>query len=614
MYKLLAFRFVAFVVAAAALMLPAQGRAEPTDLDTSFGVSGIARFPESTWLQEAAAYADGRIALLIADHASPYAQSIVRLNAVGHIDASFVPVGSLQGYRIDSIAVAGSNRLATLQSFLQVPNGETRLTRHLEDGSLDPAFGQLGSALVSRFPYYFHARLGERGEFSRGLTIDASDRLYTSTELRDPSISATWITRIGATGRSVEQLNRSAVPPSALMYGPIRTDVDGRVVALLHGYEQRAFGGATVGGPALIRLADGVPDRRFGLSGIAFHPVRNWLTTYHDHGVYDLASTPDGGYVVIGSTQDGTQETPIVVVKFTAAGEVDTAFGDSGVASVDFARLGWVINANLAVQPDGRIVVASTIQEIITGARGISLIGLARLTATGQADMQFAGGGVTAFWVEGGTSARFVSVRPDARIVVAGEITLAADPSSKQPSLIQFLGGNSTTVRPFRERRAVEYFHAGYGHYFLTADAHEIAKLNASPIGWAQTGLAFSVWDDDDRRFSPVCRFWSGQSYAPKSSHFYTPYADECERLKRDPSWMFERNAFYARMPEGTLGTRTCPTGAQPLYRAYNDGKGGAPNHRYTTDAAVLDAMIAQGWVMEGEAATRVFACVPLQK
>ena len=39
----------------------------------------------------------------------------------------------------------------------------------------------------------------------------------------------------------------------------------------------------------------------------------------------------------------------------------------------------------------------------------------------------------------------------------------------------------------------------------------------------------------------------------------------------------------------------------------------GAPNHRYMIDPRVLDAMIAQGWTMEGEAATRVFACVPMQ-
>jgi hypothetical protein len=31
------------------------------------------------------------------------------------------------------------------------------------------------------------------------------------------------------------------------------------------------------------------------------------------------------------------------------------------------------------------------------------------------------------------------------------------------------------------------------------------------------------------------------------------------------------------------------------------------------TDANLLDQMIARGWIMEGEAATRVFACVPAQ-
>ena len=64
---------------------------------------------------------------------------------------------------------------------------------------------------------------------------------------------------------------------------------------------------------------------------------------------------------------------------------------------------------------------------------------------------------------------------------------------------------------------------------------------------------------------------------------------------------------------EGTPGARTCPAGTQPLYRAYNDSQGRAPNHRYMTDPVFLDRMIAQRWVMEGDTRTRVFACVPLQ-
>jgi hypothetical protein len=47
------------------------------------------------------------------------------------------------------------------------------------------------------------------------------------------------------------------------------------------------------------------------------------------------------------------------------------------------------------------------------------------------------------------------------------------------------------------------------------------------------------------------------------------------------------------------------------LYRLYNGGKGGAPNHRYTTSAQTLAAMTASGWSAEGEGPGAVFACAP---
>jgi hypothetical protein len=81
--------------------------------------------------------------------------------------------------------------------------------------------------------------------------------------------------------------------------------------------------------------------------------------------------------------------------------------------------------------------------------------------------------------VELGTSANFVSVRPEGRIVVVGGIFERTNAAPfGQPAVFQFLGGDSTRIRPLRERRAIEHFHAGYGHYFLTANAHEIASLD----------------------------------------------------------------------------------------------------------------------------------------
>ena len=52
--------------------------------------------------------------------------------------------------------------------------------------------------------------------------------------------------------------------------------------------------------------------------------------------------------------------------------------------------------------------------------------------------------------------------------------------------------------------------------------------------------------------------------------------------------------AFAVRLPVGGA----CPSGTEPLYRAYNNGARGDPNHRYSKQAATLQAMA--GWAFEG--------------
>ena len=224
------------------LATPAAG--DPTDLDPSFGSGGFTRLSGSLWLLDAASYPDGRIALLVANRAAPYARSVVRLETAGRIDASFSQVEALPGFWIDAIAVTGDSRMVTLQSYRSMPNGETRVTRHLEDGSFDPAYGVSGNALVSRYSYSFHAHYGESGEFSSGLAVEPSGRLYTATALWVLRPSETWITRVGVSGSPVEQLNRTNVNG----YGPIRVAGDGVVIALLPLYERSFW--------AALRLAD----------------------------------------------------------------------------------------------------------------------------------------------------------------------------------------------------------------------------------------------------------------------------------------------------------------------------------------------------------------------
>jgi hypothetical protein len=146
---------------------------------------------------------------------------------------------------------------------------------------------------------------------------------------------------------------------------------------------------------------------------------------------------------------------------------------------------------------------------------------------------------------------------------------------------------------------AVEYFHAGFGHYFLTAQDDEISGLDAGAYGgaFARTGRQFAVWNASTPGSVAVCRFFT-ITFAPKSSHFYTANPAECDGVKLNPDWEYEKLAFHVRPP----GAGTCPAGTVPVFRVYNAGSTGAPNHRFTRDAAVRDLILAQGFVSEGVA------------
>ena len=56
--------------------------------------------------------------------------------------------------------------------------------------------------------------------------------------------------------------------------------------------------------------------------------------------------------------------------------------------------------------------------------------------------------------------------------------------------------------------------------------------------------------------------------------------------------------------------TSACAIGTVPLYRLYNNGQGGAPNHRFAVDPTVRTSMIAAQWTPEDNGADGVLACV----
>jgi len=152
--------------------------------------------------------------------------------------------------------------------------------------------------------------------------------------------------------------------------------------------------------------------------------------------------------------------------------------------------------------------------------------------------------------------------------------------------------------------QAMEFYNSKIDHYFMTASTDEAVALDNKPEwNWVRTGKTFNIWLSQSAapsNASPVCRFFGVFSNGTIGSHFYTVDATECDMVKGrlDWGWGYENDAFYAIKPTGS----TCPDGTSPIYRAYNNGMSGAPNHRYMATQAEVNAMVAQGWVSEGTA------------
>jgi hypothetical protein len=209
--------------------------------------------------------------------------------------------------------------------------------------------------------------------------------------------------------------------------------------------------------------------------------------------------------------------------------------------------------------------------------------------------------------VAGGTSCTItMAFKPLASGARNGSLTITSN-GTGSPNVVALSGTGTATAPTANKISAVEYFNAGFGHYFMTAQSDEISGLDAGAYNFAfvRTGRGFSAWDAQAAGTVPVCRFFTAPgTFGTKSSHFYTANPVECDGLKLNPNWIYEKIAFFIAVPTNGV----CPGGTQPVYRMYNNGQTGAPNHRFTTDFATYQAFTtSQNWSAEG-----IGFCAPL--
>lgn len=213
-------------------------------------------------------------------------------------------------------------------------------------------------------------------------------------------------TTFGGTGTVITDINGSDFATS------VAVQPDGKIVVA--GY---CVNGAVI---CVARYnATGVLDATFNTTGTVQTPVNSG----NDRAL-GLAIQGDGKIVVSGACErplvgfPGFFNVEFCVVRYTTTGALDTSFNGTGIVQVAVGGNGFDSGNAVAIQSDGKIVVAGTCTDRISSTADICI---ARFTSAGVLDTTFnATGKVVTAVGSGLDNGLSLIIQPDGKIVVGG--------------------------------------------------------------------------------------------------------------------------------------------------------------------------------------------------
>lgn len=610
-------------------------------LDSAFGANGVATGPITTGANLVALLLqnDGKIVFGIPNR-------VLRLNTDGSPDLTFgnqgtvtIPVVSPPGQVLtypNAITQQSDGKLlvASIGSLAGAASAVVRLN---VDGSMDATYGDAG---LARLAFGTSPR-------PPAMTVQPDGKLIVAAIAQQlfGSSTSSFVQRFNPDGSTDATFGQNGVASIAFTDTPqqlIPTSIALSVSVLANGKllitAMQNAPTDRVGQLAVLQLnSNGTLDSSFGTTG------RTVFAAPASLGSASAVRQSDGKIIFAGRTPsfvlDLTGPPSTFLTRLNPDGSADPQFGSCGTKQT--STYVSALPPPVALQPDGKVLFADF-------AAIPSVLG----TNFQLALLRFQGGESTAAYVSSGTNpaplgtpvsldAQVLAVTPPATgtvtfyddatpiqgcvglplVATAGQVGMGSSSFGASCQAQNLTGGTHTLsvtfngdpvnpattscsvtqfVDPPGQLTAVEYYHDVFDNYFVTSLADEVRALDQHRFqGWRRTDLHFAVHPLDQLAGSaPVCRFFSGQSFAPKSSHFFTPLTSECAAVLQEPQWLFEGLVFGLTLPDGQ---GNCGPDTEPLYRLYNNGQGGAPNHRFLTDKGLRDRMAKFfGWVPEG--------------
>jgi uncharacterized delta-60 repeat protein len=167
----------------------------------------------------------------------------------------------------------------------------------------------------------------------------------------------------------------------------------------------------------------GKPDGSFGTGGVATGPAVTSLNTLVGSIGRAVAVQPDGKIVVAGTATDPSAigTFGMLVERFNSNGTLDTSFGSGGVVRIFQAQSGQGLA--LALQPDGKIIVGGTADAPDSGdptGSAYPLVAIARLNSDGSLDPGFGSGGSEILQLGRDAQVNALALTPSGQVVLAG--------------------------------------------------------------------------------------------------------------------------------------------------------------------------------------------------
>lgn len=304
---------------------------------------------------------------------------------------------------------------------------------------LDPAFGRGG---VEMFPFATGA-VPEDDE-ANAVALDAQGRAVIAGEADIPGTLA-WdatkprrnmaIARIdaqgdldptfGSGGRTTLGFGNGNLPPAyqdnevfdvvTLADGSIITVGDGNVL-----YEQANPQRNNIDVVVAKLGPGGNPDASF--NGTGFASTRAPSSARRADSGRALAVQPDGKVVVAGFGIPNPGNTDALVARFNQNGTLDNSFGTGGVVAFDFGGGRDDRAYDVALQPDGKILIAGHATVGVVNGNEVTDLLAARLLTNGTLDPSFGSGGKVLHdhGTDGQEFGWALALQPDGRFLIGG--------------------------------------------------------------------------------------------------------------------------------------------------------------------------------------------------